>query len=340
MRQGSIPNPRRKAIASAARVAAAMALGALGALPGIAAAQAPWPTKPVRIVVPFPAGTFTDVVARILSDNLSKALGQPVIVENKPGANGVLGVSEVARAAPDGYTLLVTNSSSITINPQLYESISYKASDLTPITTMVEAPFILVVNPEWAQKNKVGSVKELLDYARSHPGKLTYGSAGPGNIAHLGYTMLSNKAQVKTTHVPYKGASLAQMAVLSGEIDSAFDTWAALPQIQAGKLKALAVSSTQRMAALPDVPTVEQTGTPDFNVTFWAGLLAPAGTPAPIVQKIYQASQGILSNPRAKAALGTQGEIAMQEPAAFAQRINREVAAWGALIKRENLTLN
>lgn len=341
MRQHTNTGTRRNLISNACKIAVAAAASMGTFLPITAMAQAAnYPTKPIHIIVPFPAGTFTDTVARILADNLNKSLGQPVIVENKAGANGVLGVTEVTRSAPDGYTLLVTNSSSITINPQLYATISYKATDLTPITTLVESPFIMVTNPAWAQKNKIGTVKDLLEFAHANPEQVTYGSAGPGNIAHLGFAMLSNKANVKMTHVPYKGASLAQMAVMSGEISTALDTWSAIPQIKAGKLKPLAVSSNKRMAQLPDVPTVEQAGVPDFNVTFWAGLLAPAGTPPQIVQKLYAAAQGILTNPKAKESLSIQGEVVMLDPAAFSQRIKNEVSAWGALIKREKITLN
>lgn len=341
MRQAITTGTRRQVIVRACGVALSVAAAAGALLPSAAMAQAaPWPNRPIRIVVPFPAGTFTDIVARVLSENLTKALGQPVIVDNKAGANGVLGVSEVVRATPDGYTLLVTNSSSITINPQLYESISYKASDLAPITNLVQAPFILVANPEWAQKNKVSNVKDLIAFARANPERLTYGSAGPGNIAHLGFAMLSNKTGVKTMHIPYKGSSLAQMAVLSGEIDSTFDTWAALPQIQAGKLIPLAVTSKKRMALLPDVPTMEQAGVPDFDVSFWAGLMAPAKTPPEIVKKLHAAVQTILQNPKAVASLSTQGEVVMLDPEAFSQRIKSEVPAWGALIKRENIKLD
>ncbi|WP_225984852.1 Bug family tripartite tricarboxylate transporter substrate binding protein [Noviherbaspirillum aerium] len=341
MRQGHFAGNRRKTIARTGKIAFALAICAMTTLPGIAAAQAAWPSKPVRIVVPFPPGSFTDLVARVVSENLSKSIGQPVIVDNKSGANGVVGVGEVARSAADGYTLLVTNSSSITINPQLYKSISYKVSDFVPITSLVESPFILVVNPEWAQKNKVGSTKDLLEYAKKNPGQLTYGSAGPGNIAHLGFTMLSKKSNVQTMHVPYKGASMAQTAIISGEINAAFDTWAALPHIQSGKLKALAVSSNNRMQQLPDVPTVEQEGVPDFNLTFWIGLLAPAGTPPQIIRRIHQAtSQGILENPKSKTVLSAQGEIVIVEPDVFSQRINREVSGWRSLIKSENLTLD
>lgn len=332
---------RRQLLLNAMRMVFASAACAVTVLPSSVLAQSDsWPSKPIRMVVPFPAGSFTDAIARVMSEGLSRSLGQPVVVENKAGANGLIGVSEVARAAPDGYTLLVTNSSSITINPQLYKKAPYKAADLTPVTTMVEAPFILVANSEWAQKNKIGSMKDLLEYARSNPDRLSYGSAGPGNIAHLSYVMLSNRTKIKTTHIPYKAAAQAQLAVLSGEIDSAFDTWAALSHIQSGKLKPLAVSSTRRMAQLPDVPTIEQTGVPDFTAIFWIGLLAPAGTPPQIVQKIFNLSQGVLDDPKARSTLASQGEVAMLDPAAFSRRIQREVASWGEVIQREGIKLD
>ena len=309
-----------------------------------AQAQAPqedkWPTRPVRIVVGFPAGSFTDTIARALSEPLSKSLGQPVVVENKPGANGAIGVGEVARAAPDGYTLLVTNSSSITINPQIYKKITYRAKDFAPITMVLDAPFILTVNPEWAQKHQFRSAKDVIVFAKGHPDKLSYGSAGPGNIAHLAYAAWSNRTGVKTTHVPYKSASQAQMAVLSGELDTQFDTWSALPHIASGKLVALAVTAPRRMQQLPEVPTMAEAGYADFDVTFWAGLLAPAGTPPAIVNRLYEASRGVLQDARIRAVLSSQGEPVMMPPAPFGQRIAKEVSDWGQVIQREALSLD
>ncbi len=322
-----------------AALALAAGLGALCAAPATAQDDK-WPSKPVRVIVPFPAGSFTDTVARVLSESMGKTLGQPVVVENKAGANGVVGVGEAARATPDGHTLLVTNSSSITINPQIYKKVPYKAGDFTPVTLVLEAPFILVANPAWAQSQQVNNAADVVQYAKRNPDKLSYGSAGPGNIAHLSYAMLSNRAGVKTTHIPYKSAAAAQMAVLGGEIDSAFDTWTALPHIRAGKLKALAVTSARRMAQLPEVPTMEQSGFADFQVTFWIGLLAPAGTPQPIVQKLHQLALAALEDAKARAVLGGQGDVVMLEPAAFARRIEREVPAWGAVIQREAITLD
>ena len=340
MRQDPTPPRRsllRAALQGALVVSAAMA--GLSAAPA-RAQDAPWPNRPIKMIVPFPAGSFTDTVARVMSENLARSLGQAVVVENKAGANGVIGVAEAARSPADGYTLLVTNSSSITINPQIYKKVPYKATDFAPVTMVLEAPFIMVANPEWAQKHGVNGVSDVVTYAKANPGKLSYGSAGPGNIAHLGFALLSSRGNVKTTHIPYKSAAAAQLALLGGELDSLLDTWTALPHIKAGKLKPLAVTSTKRMTQLPDVPTMDQAGYPDVNVTFWIGMLAPAGTPPQIVQRLATLSQAVLEDSRAKTVLGGQGDVVMLEPASYARRIEREVAAWGAVIQREGITLD
>ena len=299
-----------------------------------------WPSKPLRIVVGFPAGSVTDTVARVMAEQLAKSLAQPVVVENKPGANGAIGVGEVARATPDGYTLLVTNSSSITINPQLYKQITYKASDFAPITMVIEAPFILTVNPEWAQKNAVNNIRDLIRYAQAQPDKLTYGSGGQGNMAHLSFVSLSNRANIKTTHVPYKSAAQAGLAMISGELNAGFDTLSTVPNIQAGKLKALAVTSSKRIAQLPELPTMAEAGFTDFEVIFWMGLLAPAGTPEAIITKIYEAARLITANSKAEAVLKSNGEPVMLDPKSFANLIHKEVPLWGEVIRREGLILD
>lgn len=334
MRQENIDRARRRMIGAAGALPLAMVAG------GAAAQTNAWPSKPIRIIVPFPAGALTDTIARTMAEGLAKSLGQPVVVENKLGANGVIGASEVARAAPDGHTLLLTNSSSITINPQLYQKIAYKASDFAPITPIMESPFIIVANPEWAEKNKIAKLGDLLALARTNPGAVRYGSPGLGNLAHLGALMMSNRAGVKTLHVPYKGGSPAQLAVMSGEIDFVFDTWAGLPLIASGKVKPLAVTARTRMTQLPDVPTVEESGIPDFLVSFWLGMLAPAGTPPQILQKIFSASKDIMEDPKTRASLSTQGNVMPEDPSTFTQRIGRETAAWGDVIKREGLSLD
>lgn len=323
------------------RAMAALCLAAVTGLATQAQAQTgDWPNRPIRIVVGFPAGSFTDAIARALAPQLGQQLGQPVVVENKPGANGVIGVGEVARAAPDGYTLLVTNSSSVTINPQIYKTITYRAKDFAPITMVLDAPFILTVNPDWARKNEIRTAQDVIAFAQRNPDGLSYGSAGPGNIAHLAFAAWSNRANVQTTHVPYKAATQAQMAVLGGEIEALFDTWNALPQIADGKLLPLAVTASERMQQIPDVPTMEEQGYPDFNVTFWAGLLAPAGTPPEIVDKLYEISKGVLQDERALNVIRSQGYPVMLPPDEFAQRIDKEVADWGQVIAREALVLD
>ena len=323
------------------RTALALCLAASWLASAPAQAQADnWPAKPIRIVVGFPAGSFTDTIARAVSDQLSRQLGQPVIVDNKPGANGAIGVGEVARSAPDGYTLLVTNSSSITINPQLYKKITYQPKDFAPVTMLLDAPFILTANPDWASKHQIRSAQDVIAYAKRNPDKISYGSAGPGNIAHLAFAQWSNRTGVKTTHVPYKSASQAQLAVLSGELDTQFDTWSALPQIAASKLLPLAVTAPQRMKQLPNVPTMAEAGYADFNVTFWAGLFAPAGTPPAIVDKLYEATKSMLQNEHARNVLSKQGDMVMLAPEPFGQRIAKEVADWKQVIQREAIALD
>ncbi len=322
-----------------ATLALCLAASWLAAAPAQAQADN-WPAKPIRIVVGFPAGSFTDTIARAVSDQLSKQLGQPVIVDNKPGANGAIGVGEVARSAPDGYTLLVTNSSSITINPQIYKKITYQPKDFAPVTMLLDAPFILTANPDWASKHQIRSAQDVIAYAKRNPDKISYGSAGPGNIAHLAFAQWSNRTGVKTTHVPYKSASQAQLAVLSGELDTQFDTWSALPQIAASKLLPLAVTAPQRMKQLPNVPTMAEAGYADFDVTFWAGLFAPAGTPPAIVDKLYEATKSMLQNEHARNVLSKQGDMVMLAPEPFGQRIAKEVADWKQVIQREAIALD
>ncbi|MFO1329954.1 MAG: tripartite tricarboxylate transporter substrate binding protein [Rubrivivax sp.] len=320
-------------------VTAACALpGALSTAP--ATAQDNWPGRPLRLIVPFPAGSFTDTVARTVAEGLAKGLGQPVVVDNKAGANGVLGATEAARAAPDGTTLMVTNSSSVTINPQIYRKTAYKAADFTPVTMVLEAPFVLAANADWAQKNGVGTVAQLVDHMRRHPGGLSYGSAGPGNIAHLSFALLGNRSSTKATHIPYKSAAAAQLALLSGELHASFDTLTAVPHIQSGKLKALAVTSTRRVPQLPEVPTMEQAGYPDVSVSFWIGLLVPAGTPAAIVQRLHAATVAAFDDAKARASLAAQGDVVLLEPGAYGRRVEREVSSWGGVIQREGITLD
>ena len=326
------------------RAVKALSLAAVGlglSLSSQVHAQTPaWPSKPLRFVVGFPAGSITDSVARVLAEHLRGKLGQPVVVENRPGANGVLGVTEAARAAPDGYTILVTNSSSITVNPQLYKKLSYETRDFTPVSMVVSAPFILVVNPNNERTAAVNTLADFLALSKSKAGQLSYGSAGLGNLAHLSFETINNRAGIKTVHVPYKASSAAQIGLLGKEIDVLLDTPVASQQIQAGRLKALAVTSNKRWRDLPNVPTFAEAGLPGIDVTFWLGVLVPTATPAPIVQALAQAIQSVREDANAMKQLAIQGVVDLSDPTEFAARVRSETAAWGEVIRRENIQLD
>lgn len=319
-------------------------LAGLSALPlagtlSSARAQA-YPNKQIRFVVGFPAGSTTDIIARILAEQVRNKLGQPAVVENRAGANGVLGVSEAARAAPDGYTVLVTNSSSITINPQVYKKIPYLPErDFTPLIMAVSAPFLLTVNPANEKTAGVNSMTELVALARSKPDLLTYGSGGVGNLAHLGFELINNKTGIRTRHVPYKSSNLAQLGMLAKEIDVQLDTLSAIPHYKAGKLKILAVSGAKRLPDLPEVPTLAEAGFPGIEVSFWLGALMPIQTPPAIVQTLYDAMRGARDDPNLLRQLQMQGSVDLLSPAEFATRIKAETAAWGEVIRREKIEL-
>ena len=334
---------RRTSLTALGSLALAIGLGGATAATAATVATAAsddWPNRPIRVVVGFPAGSTTDLVARVAAEHLRQTLGQPVIVENKPGANGLIGGGEVARAEPDGYTLLVTNSSSVTINPQLYRKAPYSTADLAPVTMLVQAPFILVVSPASARTGKVRTVAELIETARAEPERVSYGSAGPGNIAHLSFAMLSTRAGVKTTHIPYKSASGAQLALIGGEIDAFLDTPHGLPHIQAGKSRPLAVTSRQRLPELPEVPTMEEAGFADFDVTFWLAMLAPAKTPPARIARLAESLREIQRKPDVRKQLEAHGRPVLSTPAEFASVIRQESEDWGAVIRRENIQLD
>ena len=321
---------------------AALALSATG-LAGQAQAQAQaqaWPSTPIRIVVGFPAGSSTDSVARVLAEHLRAKLGQTVIVENKPGANGVLGVTEVARAPADGYTILATNSSSMTVNPQVYRKISYKLADFAPVSMVVSAPFVLTVNATGERTSAVNTVADLVALARALPGELTYSSGGPGNLAHLGFEMINNRAAIKTIHVPYKGGAAAQIGLLGKEVDAQLDTPIAVPHVKTGRLKALAVTTAKRWPDLPTVPTMIEAGYPGFDVSFWLGVLVPAQTPPAVILALSNAIRSVREDANAMKILQIQGTVELNDPAAFTAQIRAETASWGEVIRRENIQVD
>jgi len=297
-----------------------------------AAAQA-WPTKPIRMVVTFAAGGGTDVVARIVAPKLSEALGQQVVVDNRPGAGGLIGTEIVAKAAPDGYTLLLGAAGATTIAPHIFgkEKVSYDVlKDLQPITLVATVPFIVTVNPAVPAK----TLQELIAYAKANPKKLNFGSSGNGGSPHLAGELFDRMAGVEMVHVPYKGLAPAITDLLGGQIQLVFaDVGLVVQHIKAGRLRALAVTSEQRVAALPDVPTVAESGVPGYAAATWYGLIAPAGMPQPIVQRLSTEMQKIMAMPDVRAQLVAAGnEVPNMSMDQFAMLVRDDYRKWQKLI--------
>lgn len=320
------------------RIIGAAVLLAIGA--GSVHAQA-YPTKPVKFLVGFTPGSSIDTVARIVANHLNTKLGQPVIVENRPGANGMLVAAALANAEPDGHTVLISNSSTITVNPLLYKQMRYDVQrDFAPVSLIVSVPFILTTNPEKPEMADVKNVQDLVKVAKSKPGQLSYGSAGLGNLTHLAFELLNSESGVKMLHVPYKGSAAAQVGVLGKEVDAAFDNPAAMSQIKNGKLRAIGISSAQRWHDLPDVPSIAEQGYPGYDISFWVGAFVPAKTPPAIVESLHKAIKAASEDPATKALLQQQGNIQMLDPKQFAAKIKQETQQNGEIIKRANIQLD
>jgi tripartite-type tricarboxylate transporter receptor subunit TctC len=292
----------------------------------------PFPSKPLRIVVPFPAGGTTDVLARAVAQKLTETLGQPVVVDNRPGAGGNIGAELVAKSPPDGYTLLMGTVGTHAINPGLYPKMPYDhVRDFAPVILVAGVPNVLVVNPSLP----VNSVQELIAYAKANPGKLNFASSGNGTSIHLSGELFKTMAGVQIMHVPYKGSAPALQDMVGGQVQLMFDNLpSSLALIKGGKLKALAVTSSARAAALPDVPTMAESGLPGFEASSWFGLLAPAGTPQPAIAKLNAEVARWLASPEAKEKLLAQGAIAAGgTPEDFARHIAAETAKWQKVVK-------
>ncbi len=268
-------------------------LAVLGlALCGAAAAQGAWPTKPIRMIVPFPPGSSPDLVARMINDKLGAALGQPVVVENKPGAGGMVGTAQVAKAAPDGYTLGVSIPGPLAVNTVLVKNMEYDPfRELAPVTVVAASPNVLVVDA----KLGASTLQEFIALAKAQPGKLNYGSVGNGSASHLTMELLKQRAGIDLVHVPYPGSPQVNTAILNGQIAGGFVVPAtAMPLVHGGRLKALGATTTTRSVVLPDVPTVAEQGFPGFESTAWIAMVAPARTAQPIVNRIATASVKII----------------------------------------------
>ena len=319
-----------------ARILASLGLGL--ALAGAAGAADDYPSRPTRIVVPYPPGGFNDTLARTVGDRLAKAWKQPVVVDNRPGGNTVLGNSLVAKSPPDGYTILVTPLPFSAL-PSLYgNKLPYDAlKDFTPLVWAGSTQNALVVRPDLG----LNSLRELIDYAKKNPAKLNFGSTGSGSSNHLSMELFMSMTGTRMTHVPYKGSAPAVMAMLGGEIDVLFDNVPnVMQQIKAGKLKPLAVTGTSRAALLPETPTVMEAGVPGYEVTVWFGMQMPAGTPRSVVERANQDIVRILRDPEVVRLFREQGvEVVASTPEAFGELVQREVRRWTRVVTDANVRI-
>ncbi|CAP43764.1 Bug family tripartite tricarboxylate transporter substrate binding protein [Bordetella petrii] len=318
----------------ALRVLAGAALA--GLLP-VAAAQAAYPERAITIVVPFPAGGTTDVVARVLADKLSGIFKQSVIVENRQGAGGNIGAAYVARAKADGYTLLVSSAGPLSINQQLYANPGYDpARDFAPVSLLASVPIMLAANPQAPYT----SVAELIAYAKQHPGSIAYGSQGSGTTSHLTMELLKLEAGIDLQHIPYRGSAPAATDLIGGQIQVMFDNSpTTYPQVRAGAMRALGVASAQRIASMKDIPAIAET-VPGFESEAWFGLVAPAGTPEDVVRDLNAAVRQVLADPAVIKRFDEVGvRLVGDTPQAFGQFIQAEMAKWGKIIQATGLRL-
>jgi len=315
---------------------AAIACSAL-LTPAAGASAQTWPSAPVTIVVGFPPGTSTDSIARIIGGELSDMWKQPVIVENRPGVGGSLAPLQVKRAKPDGYTLALSATAPMNINPYVYKDLNYDPlTDFEFIGQTTWLPYMLVTN----KTKGLDSFQKIIDYERRNPGQLTFASIGMGTTSHLLMAMVMQKTGMQLTHIPYKGSSQAQTDVIGGNVDMTFDTVVStLPHVKEGRLQAIAVSTRGRAALAADVPTLEEQGIADFNLGAWLGFIAPRGTPQAIVDKLHADLNQALNNPNINARLTALGSevVSSPSPAAFRQMVEQNYRTWGDLVKIANV---
>jgi len=315
-------------------------LAAMGLLYGTAVrAQDNFPSKPIRIIVPVVPGGASDMLARLVGQKISESFGQPVIVENRPGAAGIVGASAGAKAAPDGYTLTLASAGFMAVNPSLYANLPYDpVKDFAPVSLLVKAPLLFVVNPKVA----ASSVGEFIKLAKSSPGKFSIGNGGAGSAQHLGGEQFTSTAGIRATHVPYKGSAPATTDLLGGVIDAQLDNMVTLlPYVKAGTLRALAVSSSKRSPLLPDVPTIAEAALPGFDAGTWYGIVAPAGTPKDVLDRLNHELHRVLALPEVQDKLNAQGlEPTGNTQAEFAAMIRADIAKYAKIIKAAGVTVD
>ena len=302
-------------------------------------AWAQWvPERPIKLIVPFAPGAATDISARTISDRVAAILGQPIVIENQGAASGVVGTEAGARAQPNGYTWTLAHDPPFTILPHVRKLNYDPLKDFDAVAVIASIPMVLVVRPDLP----VNSVPELVALARANPGKLTFGSSGNGAINHLAGQLFASMADVKLTHIPYKGGAPAASAVMSGEIDMIFGEPATLlPFVESGRLRAIATTGAKRSVGMPDLPTIAESGVPGYDVTSWNGVLAPAGTPPDVIARLNAAFNKVLAEPEMRARLVKIGyEPVGGAPERFSQKIERETRKWGPVIKEAGLQMN
>jgi tripartite-type tricarboxylate transporter receptor subunit TctC len=306
------------------------------ALSGAGAQPLAYPERPITMVVTFAAGGSSDVLARAVADALSRGLGKQVAVDNRPGAGGHIGAEVVARAAPDGYTILFGTNGTLGIGPALYRSLRYDPSgDLAPIGPLHKLPLLLIVNPSIPAK----TLPELIDYARSRPGQLSFASAGVGSVSHLAGELFKEEAKIDILHVPYKGGGAAVPDLLSGRVSMMLETIPnALPLARGGQMRAIGVTTRERSSSAPDIPTLAESGLPGFDVSAWTGLFAPAGTPRAIIDRLNSETRRIAGDKAYVTFIQSMGtDVASSSPEAFGAFVRGDVARWAAVIQHSGI---
>jgi len=319
----------RRARRHAVACAAVLALSALPAAP--VAAQA-WPQKPIRVIVPFPAGGGVDYIGRLVGKGMADRLGQQVVIDNRAGANGIVGLQALVAAAPDGYTIAAASGGPLVINPHIYRKLPFDSMrDLTPIANMTNFPYLLVAHPSLPVK----SAKELIALARARPGEIAYSSPGTGNGQHLATALFVHMAKINVLHIPYKGNAPSVVAVVSGEAQFTFSSIPSmLPHVRSGRVRALGVGNAQRVASLPEVPTVAESGLPGFEAYGWAGMVGPGNMPRELVQRINREIVEVLRQKDMAERMVSEGAIPTPStPEEFAAYMKAEYTKWGAVVK-------
>jgi tripartite-type tricarboxylate transporter receptor subunit TctC len=307
----------------------------LAVLAPVAQAQS-YPTKPIRLIVPFPPGGGNDVIARVIAQKLGERLGQQVIVDNRAGANGIVGLQALMQSPPDGYTLAVGAAGPLAVNPSLYDKLPYDPlKDFSPITNMVNYPLLLVVHPSVPVK----TTQDLINLAKAKPKQLYFASPGSGNSGHLAGELLNSMANVQTVHVPYKGQGPALSDLISGQVQMLYSSIpSVLPQVKSGQLNALAVGSAKRVPSLPDIPTISESGVPGYEAYSWVGMVAPAKTPKDIVNRLNREIVDILKQKDVSEKLNQQGALPVGDsPEQFGAYIKTEIEKWGAVVRAANI---